>query len=230
MTGLYHPCYNRFVMLNLNPATLISRVLTLIIALTIHEFAHAWTATRFGDNTARANGRLTLNPLSHLDVMGSLMLLFAGFGWAKPVPVNPYALGRNSPSALMWVSLAGPLSNFMLAIIAAVPLRLGLVSPFTVVGGLDFLPTPYAFLQEFIFINLMLMLFNLIPIAPLDGDKIADYFAPPPLARALETIRPYGPILLIAVLFVPRYLGIDVFGWMMVPALPNLWFLLLGGG
>lgn len=230
MTGLYHPCYNRFIMLNLDPATLISRVLTLIIALTVHEFAHAWTATRLGDDTPRINGRLTLNPLSHLDIMGSLMLIFAGFGWAKPVPVNPYALGRRSPAALMWVSLAGPLSNLMLAILAAIPLRFGLVNRLPGLGGSDIIPTPYIFLSEFIFINLLLMLFNLIPIAPLDGDKIADYFAPPPVARALETIRPYGPIVLIALLFIPSRLGIDVFGWMMVPALPNLWFLLIGGG
>ncbi len=158
------------------------------------------------------------------------MLIFAGFGWARPVPVNPYVLGRKSPAALMWVALAGPLSNLLLAVIAAIPLRLGLVSPFSTFGGAGFLPTPYTFLQEFIFINLLLMLFNLIPIAPLDGDKIADYFAPPPLAHALERIRPYGPILLIAIIFVPRYIGIDVFGWMMVPALPNLWSLLVGGG
>ena len=79
-------------MLNINLATFVSRAITLIIAFTIHEFAHAWTANYFGDSTPRINGRLTLNPLSHLDPIGSLMLLMVGFGWAKPVPVNPYTL------------------------------------------------------------------------------------------------------------------------------------------
>ncbi len=98
-------------MFNLSPSLLISRVLTLIIALTVHEFSHAFIAYRFGDTTARDAGRLTLNPLKHLDVLGSLMLLLVGFGWAKPVPINPYALRRKSESAEMWVSLAGPASN-----------------------------------------------------------------------------------------------------------------------
>lgn len=115
-------------MFDLDPQTLISRIFILIIALTVHEFAHAWSATLFGDETPRQYGRLTLNPLSHLDIMGSLMLLIAGFGWAKPVPVNPYVLNRRSPSALMWVSLAGPMSNFLLAGLAAIPLRFGWIS------------------------------------------------------------------------------------------------------
>ena len=94
-------------MLGLDPQTLISRILTLIIAFTVHEFAHAWTANSFGDDTPRMNGRLTLNPLAHLDIMGSLLLLLVGFGWAKPVPINPYVLQRRSPAAVMWVSWQG---------------------------------------------------------------------------------------------------------------------------
>ena len=95
----------------LDAPTLIARVFVLMTAFSVHEFAHAWTANYFGDDTPGRYGRLTLNPLAHLDVMGSLMLIFVGFGWAKPVPVNPYALGRRSPAAFMWVSLAGPMSN-----------------------------------------------------------------------------------------------------------------------
>ena len=106
-------------MLNLDPITLISRLITLVIALTVHEFSHAKVADAFGDNTPRMNGRVTLNPLVHLDPFGSLMMVFAGFGWAKPVPVNPVLLGMRSPSAYMLVSLAGPLSNLMLAILAS---------------------------------------------------------------------------------------------------------------
>src|SRR5512139_2451174 len=115
-------------MLGLDPSTLICRIIVLLTAFSVHEFAHAWTANYFGDDTPRQNGRLTLNPLAHLDPIGSIVLLFAGFGWAKPVPVNPYALERRSPAALMWVSLAGPLSNLLMALIAAIPFRLGLIS------------------------------------------------------------------------------------------------------
>jgi Zn-dependent protease len=192
-------------MLNLDPSTLISYLFLLLTSFPIHEFAHAWTANFFGDDTPRMNGRLTLNPLAHLDPIGSLLLLFAGFGWAKPVPVNPYVLQRRSPAALMWVSLAGPLSNFIMAIIAAIPFRLGIVSIFDAQTALfsrgHILPTIPQLLWVFIYINLLLMLFNLIPIAPLDGDKIAEYFFPPSWSRVLEVIRPYGPLILLAVVF-----------------------------
>src|SRR5512147_2114489 len=113
---------------NINPADLITYLLTLVIAITVHEFSHAKVADMLGDDTPRMNGRVTLNPLAHLDPIGSLMMIFAHFGWGRPVPVNPYALSRTSPSALMWVSLAGPATNFILAIFAAVPLRMGLAS------------------------------------------------------------------------------------------------------
>jgi len=117
-------------MLNLDPQTLLANLLTLLIALTIHEFAHAFTAVHFGDETPRMDGRLTLNPLKHLDPVGSIMLILVGFGWAKPVRVNPYALNQKSPSALMWVSLAGPFANFLLAMLAAIPLRFQAVLAF----------------------------------------------------------------------------------------------------
>jgi Zn-dependent protease len=214
-------------MLNLSPATLISRILTLVIALTFHEFSHAATANYFGDDTPRNNGRLTLNPLAHLDVIGSLMLIIAGFGWAKPVPVNPYTLQRKSPSALMWVSLAGPLSNLLLAILAAIPLRFHLIS--YSYNPSSIFPTPYSFLVEFLVINLLLMLFNLIPLAPLDGDKIVDYFFPPQISNFFEKIRPYGPIILLIVAFVLPQLGFDVLGWIITPALQGMIKILIGG-
>jgi Zn-dependent protease len=184
-----------FDIFQISPAIWLARIFVLVIAFSVHEFAHAWAADRFGDNTPRMNGRLTLNPLAHLDPIGSLMLLFAGFGWAKPVPVNPYALGRSSPSALMWVALAGPMSNFLMAVLAAVPLKLGLLT----LGGFGPFNASFAieFVYQFIFINLALMLFNLLPIAPLDGEKIADHFFPPSWTRVLDTIRPYGPIILV---------------------------------
>lgn len=213
-------------MLGLDLPTLISRILILIIAFTLHEFSHAKVADMFGDNTPRANGRLTLNPLRHLDPMGSLLLLVAGFGWARPVPVNPYALNRASPAGMMWVSLAGPASNFLLAIIGAIPLRAGIL-PDTF-GGAAFLPTPEDFMIEFVWVNLALMLFNLIPLGPLDGAKIAEYFAPPAMARILETIAPYGSVILLAVVFIGPRIGLDIFGMIMDQPLYNLFALLTG--
>lgn len=214
-------------MLGLSLSSLVSRIVILITAFSFHEFAHAWTADQFGDDTPRMNGRLTLNPLAHLDVMGSLMLIFVGFGWAKPVPVNPYALNRRSPSALMWVSLAGPLSNFFMAVIAAIPLRFGLV-PQVYPQSNAALPTVYSFLFDFISINVLLMIFNLIPLAPLDGEKIADHFFPPAWQRGMDAIRPYGPMILLVMLFILPYLGLDIFGWLIWPPIQFLTHLLIG--
>lgn len=214
-------------MLNLAPSLLISRVITLIIALTVHEFAHAFVADRFGDNTPRANNRLTLNPLRHLDVFGSLMLIVVGFGWAKPVPVNPYALRRHSASAMMWVSLAGPASNFLLALIAGILLRLRVV-PFTASPNL--LPSPAEFLYTFLSINLILLIFNLIPLAPLDGEKVARFLLPARWANGFDSIQRYGPLILMALLFVAPMLGVDIIGWIMNPIYSGLQNLILGVG
>lgn len=213
--------------LNLTPSMLISHLFVLLIAFSVHEFAHAWTANYFGDDTPRANGRLTLNPISHLDPMGSLLLLVAGFGWAKPVPVNPYALQRHSSSAMMWVALAGPLSNFGMAALAAIPFRLGVVSVFEAQMAIyypagNILPSLSQLLYVFIQVNLFLMLFNLIPLAPLDGEKIAEYFFPPSWSRALDTIRPVGPILLLAIAF------LGVLNYLIMPPLRLLMGILVG--
>jgi Zn-dependent protease len=220
-------------MLDLDLPTLISRIIILMIAFSFHEFAHAWVADYFGDDTPRYNGRLTLNPMSHLDPLGSLMLVFAGFGWAKPVPVNPYTLQRRSPAALMWVALAGPMSNFLLAILAAIPFRLGLISlqqAFTdsYLAAEKIFPSLPQFLIEFIIINLALMIFNLIPLAPLDGEKIADYFFPASWSDYLARIRPYGPMILLVLFIGGPYLGIDILGWIMRPAIQFLFSALIG--
>lgn len=212
-------------MLNLAPSLLISRILTLIIALTVHEFSHAFTADRLGDNTPRVNGRLTLNPLKHLDVLGSLMLIVAGFGWAKPVPVNTYALRRRSPSALMWVSLAGPASNLLLALAAGLILRLRLV-PWQASSG--FFPSAAEFLFTFLAINLILMLFNLIPLSPLDGEKILEFLLPRTIAVKYARIQPYGPIILMVLLFALPLVGVDIISWIMTPALTWLQKMILG--
>ncbi len=206
-------------MLGLNPTTIIIRVITLVIAFTIHEFSHAWVATMFGDETPRNAGRLTLNPLAHLDLFGSLLLLVAGFGWAKPVPINPYAM--RSRSGVMWTSLAGPFSNFLMAIVAAIPLRLGV----NYIGGSNFLGL---FLEDFMLINLVLMLFNLIPIAPLDGEKIAEYVWPPAWGRVLERISRYGPVILIFLVLLGSFGSFNILGAVINPPMGNLARLLLG--
>ena len=198
-------------MFDLTPAILISRVLVLLVAFAVHEFAHAWTADYFGDLTPRRQGRLTLNPIAHLDLMGSLMLLFVGFGWAKPVQINPHALRRHSPAAEMLVALAGPVSNLMLAIVGAFPFQLGLLQPQGSQG--TFFPTPAQFLNEFIVINLLLLFFNMIPLFPLDGEKVLLYFAPPNVRDVMLRLRQYGMIILLAlVFFVPYLFRIDILG------------------
>ncbi|HPH97503.1 MAG TPA: site-2 protease family protein [Anaerolineaceae bacterium] len=210
---------------NLYPSVVIARIIVLVISFSIHEFAHAWTANAFGDDTPRLNGRLTLNPASHLDLVGTLMLIVAGFGWARPVPVDPYALRRRSPAALMWVSLAGPASNLAMAVLCAVPFRLGLFDNMPYWN--DMLPTlPQLFLQMIV-INLTLMLFNLIPLAPLDGEKVLDFLLPPQMARGFEAIRPYGPMILMAMLFLLPAIGIDLIGMVMTPVMNTLTGLLL---
>lgn len=212
----------------LDAPTIIARVIVLLTAFSVHEFAHAWTANYFGDDTPGRYGRLTLNPLAHLDVMGSLMLIFVGFGWAKPVPVNPYALQKRSPAAFMWVALAGPMSNLIMAVIASIPFQVGLFTISDIYLPPDtFLPTIPNLLFEFVSINLILMLFNLIPLYPLDGEKIAQYFFPPAWTDVLDRIRPYSSLILIVIFFGLPYLGLNVVGWILGPAMDVLYELLL---
>ena len=196
------------MLFNLSVPILISRIITLLIAFTFHEFAHAAAADALGDVTPRNNGRLTLNPLAHLDLMGTITLLFAGFGWAKPVPVNPYALRRRTSAGLMLVSIAGPASNLLLGVLAAIPLRLRWV-PLTMSTG-PILPTWGEFLLEFLFINLALFLFNLIPLAPLDGEKVITFFLPEHWVEYYDRIRPYSPMILLVIIFILPMFGLDL--------------------
>lgn len=146
------------------PALILGFLISLLVAISIHEFAHAWAAEFYGDSTPRLMGRLTLNPLAHLDLLGTIFLLLAGFGWGKPVIVNPRNF-KNPKLDNLTVSLAGPLANLVLAIL------LGLIYRF-----LNLPDIVNIFLSLLIFFNLVLMIFNLIPIPPLDGSKILSIF------------------------------------------------------
>ena len=192
-------------MLELPPEMIIAFVLAIIIALSVHEFSHALAADQLGDDTPRLQGRLTLNPLAHLDLMGSLMFLVAGIGWARPVQINPYAIQRRHPAGLMIVAAAGPFSNLLLAIVATIPIRAGLIS-ITSSSVLS------QFFRAFIWINLILLFFNLIPIFPLDGEKILDFFLPPRGQDVLRQIRPYGMYILLGLIILGSLSGFDIFG------------------
>jgi Zn-dependent protease len=199
---------------DLDSPTIIARVLTLVLAFTVHELAHALTADWLGDPTPRNMGRITLNPLAHLDPIGSLLLIFAGFGWAKPVLTNPYNF-RNGPRlGMAIVAFAGPLSNLLMAVLVAIPFQLGLTQPagrFDSIGGI--LPGPNFLLTEFVAINILLMLFNLIPIGPLDGLKVLRGVAPREWDGGLDLLERWGMFILLALVFLGRgLLGLIIGG------------------
>ena len=155
-------------------------VVPILMALTVHEFAHGLAAYRLGDNTARDEGRLTLNPLSHLDLVGSLMLFFSGlFGWAKPVPFNP-ANFKNPPRDTALVAVAGPLANFITAVAVALIFKLTIALGFWDIelGGSGWQNDLLHIIITTIMINITLGLFNLLPFPPLDGFKVLSYFLP----------------------------------------------------
>lgn len=183
-------------------------MVAILTGLAFHEFCHAWAANELGDDTAARQGRLTLNPLAHLDPIGSVLLLLFGFGWAKPTPVNPWRLKNGPRRGNAMVAFAGPASNFVFAAIAALPIRLGLVeSSFgtniqAVIrygNGEDFV---FLFLYFVISLNVLLGIFNLIPLPPLDGFKVFTGILPRGMADGLERLAPYGPGILMALLVI----------------------------
>ena len=213
-------------MLNNSVPEIIAAVITLLIAFTFHEYAHAWMAATYGDDTPRLFGRLTLNPLAHLDLMGSLMLIFTGFGWAKPVPINPHKIERQSPAGLMLVAASGPASNFFLALLAAIPLRFGWVTPTAAL--VSFLPTFFQFCLYFMYTNLGLMVFNLLPLPPLDGEEILLYFLPAEWQMKWESMRFYGRYFLVFLLLVAPMLGFSLVSVVLSPIIFGMARLLLG--
>lgn len=165
---------------------------SLVLAVSVHEFAHAFSAVRLGDPTPRLFGRLTINPLAHLDPLGTLLILVSGFGWGKPTPVNPFNMEDPRRDSAI-VSLAGPASNILMAILLALPLRLGLNLGSEILTALLFAAG----------LNVGLAIFNLIPIYPLDGFKVVSGILPAELAVAWESLANYGYVLLLILVFLP---------------------------
>lgn len=185
----------------------LSFIIAVVAGITIHEFAHAWMANRLGDPTARLEGRLSLNPIKHLDPIGTLVLVVLiftaglGFGWGKPVPVNPYNLKHKKGE--MWVSLAGPLSNFILAILVALVFAF---IPTSISAGWsrDFINL----IVIVISVNVMLGIFNLMPIPPLDGSKILFSFLPPGRNEIKLFLEKYSLVIFFFLIF----FGISILG------------------
>jgi Zn-dependent protease len=171
---------------------LLIKIPALLLAVTVHELAHGLVADRLGDPTARLQGRLTLNPIPHIDPLGALAFIIAGFGWAKPVPVNAYNL-RHPVRDMALVAAAGPVSNFVLAFAGLLAFRLLLP-----IEAMPFLLVPIKQMIRFVFLfNVGLGVFNLIPLPPLDGGHFLPYFLPRASWGALHKLEQYGPIILI---------------------------------
>ncbi|MDR2861248.1 MAG: site-2 protease family protein [Syntrophobacterales bacterium] len=171
-----------------NPFTFILLIIPLLCSIVMHELAHGWAAYIMGDSTAKNMGRLTLNPLRHLDPIGTIALFIVGFGWAKPVPVNTYALTRQG---YVFVAAAGVITNIILAFLAMLMLRLYAPSP----GGVA------TFFFYLIHINITLAVLNLLPIPPLDGSRILSAYLPHHLQYKLRSIEPFGFFIIIGLVF-----------------------------
>jgi Zn-dependent protease len=197
----------------------------IIIAITGHEFAHAWVAYRFGDTTARDEGRVSLNPLAHLDPVGTLGIIFVGFGWGKPVPVDPTRLRH--PRADLLVSAAGPLTNLLLAALGAIPLRIGGVMEW--LRQIGFGNAAAVLFPMFIQVNLMLAVFNFLPLGPLDGSHVLEQLLP--LRQGLrfrEFNRSYGYLLLMLLILSGYLLPVSILSMLLSPIIHFFQSLLLG--
>ena len=212
--------------------TLLVLIGSLVAAVTFHEFSHAIAASRLGDDTARRLGRVSLNPIRHLDPMGSMMILVAGFGWGKPVPVNSTYLRPNPRSGAAIVAAAGPVSNILLAAVLSLPLNVGLLNPevvgFTYFEGVaDDLPG--YIVSSLVFWNILLAVFNLLPIAPLDGFSVAVGLLPRDASAALLRMERIGPLILFGIIAVGLFTNLNILWALIGPVINVLGELLLVG-
>lgn len=214
---------------NQDPDVIVATLLTFLIAITVHEFMHAWTAWRLGDDTARQLGRITLNPAAHFDPLGFFLFVlialgYPAFAWGKPVPVNPYRLRGNLRQrriAMGVVAFAGPLSNVVMAGAAAIPFRIARNNG-TDLGDGDL------YLRVFILVNLGLAAFNMIPIPPLDGSKILMAALPNFWTPILAPLERYGFMILLLLIFVGRGFGSNLISEMSYPVLDLLQQIVVG--
>lgn len=185
----------------------------IIIAVTVHEFAHAYVASRQGDDTARYSGRVSLNPAAHLDPAGSFLFLVAGIGWGKPVPVNPFNL-RQGKLGDFYVSIAGIIANLIVAFIFAIPYRLVQMTggDLTAVSGVWF-----DFANMVTLVNVLLAAFNLLPIPPLDGSKALGIIIPRRFEHAYQEYLRVGPVALISIFLLAIVFHVNLLGWIIDP-------------
>ena len=203
---------------NIEPQIIVLLIPALVFSLSFHEFAHAWMAYRLGDNTAARMGRLTLNPISHLDPVGSIALLLMGFGWAKPVPVDARYL-RNPREDMVKVAAAGPISNIILAIFAALTLRF-LFGTGLITNSIK------TFFIIFMQINITLAVFNLLPISPLDGSQILSPFLEKKFGSdVVWKMQLYGPRILFIIIIFSMVTDIHIFSFIITPIF-NLFILI----
>jgi Zn-dependent protease len=188
--------------LNPSPPVLVGILVALVIGTTFHEFMHAFVADQLGDHRPRAMGRVSLNPAAHLDPMGTLFFLIAGFGWGRPVMVNPAAL-RLRPFGMAYVAVAGPLTNLVVATIIAAVFRAADLA------GLLGDPSDFArqALGLVVLFNVVLGLFNLLPIPPLDGYNLVMPFLPPRTQYTVQRYAPYGVLVLLVLVLLPSFVG-----------------------
>ena len=213
-----------------------SVVTALLVGITFHEFCHALVAYSLGDPTARRLGRLTLNPAAHLDPFGTLLLFIGGFGWGKPVPVDGRRLRNGAHTGMAVVSAAGPLSNLAVAGLMSLPIKAGLVpwhSPFLVPASVSsWKVDDYVglFLGALVIFNVVLAVFNFIPLAPLDGFKVAVGLLPRDLAVRVARLEAYGPGILLVLLLLPFLTSgsVSLLHEVMAPAVNGLTRLLTG--
>ena len=200
------------MLLRLDPQILIILIPALVLSLCVHEYAHGIIAYYYGDDTAYKHGRLTLNPMKHLDPMGSLMLLFIGFGYAKPVPVNPFNL-NNPRTDMIKVAAAGPISNLILSFLGLLIIYiLALVLP-SVLANVNV----RTFLEIFIQINIFLAIFNLLPVYPLDGGQIFGTMISKYNPNFSSQLREYGPKVLLGVILFGLISGVSIIGFILIP-------------
>ncbi len=199
---------------------LILLIPTLLFALVFHEFSHAYAAYRLGDRTAAHQGRLTLNPLAHLDPFGSLMILFVGFGWAKPVPVDARNLA-NPRKDIMIISFAGPASNLLLGLVGGIIIRF--------IGDAGLLNQNIGLmLYLFIRINITLAVFNMLPLPPLDGSQIFSGFMMRKNPQLVMNLQMHGPKILFGAILLGYFFNIPILWWVMEPFVNFFLFIFAG--